>query len=220
MSVLDLILPRRCVVCSVVGALVCAACCRALPRLGEPFCARCGAPTAWPVSRCAECAGRRLAFRSARGALAYDGPVRTLVGAWKERGLRTLAAFAADRVAEAVPPPHAAVLTWVPADRDRRLERGHHPAERLARELARRWDAPADRLLDRPGRSARQTGLTTAQRRRNVAGAFVAVGRAPPRVVLLDDVYTTGATVSAAARALRRAGARDVDVVTVARALR
>ena len=92
---LDLILPVRCVVCGAGGEQLCPACRGALPRLDLPLCARCGAPTAWPVERCRECAGRRLGFASARGAVGYDAAARRLVHAWKERGLRTAAALAA-----------------------------------------------------------------------------------------------------------------------------
>src|SRR3954451_5685801 len=102
-KLLDLILPVRCVVCGAGGEQLCPACRGALPRLAEPSCARCGAPTAWAVARCRECSRRRLAVASARAAVAYDDGVRQLVRAWKERGLRSLAAVAADVVVEAVP---------------------------------------------------------------------------------------------------------------------
>jgi predicted amidophosphoribosyltransferase len=220
-KLLDLILPLRCVVCDAPGEQLCAACRDALPRLAAPRCARCGAPTAWPVARCRECSGRRLAFVSARAAVAYDDAVRRLVHSWKERGLRTLAAVAADAIAAALQPPSGATaVTFVPPDRARGLERGHQPAERLAFELGRRWELPALCLLERTRSSPRQRGLSLAERRRNVAGAFDAVRASPTRVVLVDDVYTSGSTASAAASALRRSGARRVDVVTFARVVR
>jgi len=106
----------------------------------------------------------------------------------------------------------------VPAERERRLERGHNPAERLARELALLWELPCLPLLERT-RGGRQRGSTAAARR-SVRGAFRATRRAPPALVLVDDVYTTGATASAAASALRATGARSVEVVAFARALR
>jgi predicted amidophosphoribosyltransferase len=200
--------------------MLCDACRASLPRIGPPLCARCGAPTAWPVERCRECAGRRLAFARARAALVYDAAVRALVGAWKERGLRRLAEVAAELAAETLDPPDAEALTFVPADAERRRERGHHPAERLARELGTRWALPVEPLLERAGTAERQRGLDRAARRRNVAGAFAPRGAPPRSVCLVDDVYTSGATAAAAASALRRAGARRVVVVTLARAIR
>ncbi len=219
-KLLDLILPVRCVVCGAGGEQLCPACRGALPRLSVPLCARCGAPTAWLVQRCRECAGRRIAFVSARAAVAYDPAVRQLVRAWKERGLRTLAAEAADAVADALPSPAVAALAFVPSDRARGLERGHHPAERLARELGERWSLPVHALLGRTRPASRQRGLTLTDRRRNVAGAFTPAGESPPRVALVDDVYTSGSTANAAASALRKAGARRVEVITFARVVR
>ena len=214
-----MLLPQRCLVCGAAGPQLCAVCRAALPVLGPPLCERCGAPTAWPVRRCNECAGRRLAFATARAAVAYDDSVRILIAGWKERGLRRLADHAAAVVGECIAHPGDAVLTFVPPDRNRRLTRGYHPAERLAGALAVQWELPCRPLLTRSGRSRRQRGLSLPERRRNVAGAFTAVA-APEQVVLVDDVYTSGATVSAAASALRAAGARRVEVVTFARALR
>jgi competence protein ComFC len=199
---------------------VCEPCLAGLRRLSGPRCARCGAPTAWPVARCRECQGRRLAFASARSAVAYDAAAKALVSAWKERGLRGLAEDAGALVAEVVPRPRAYTITYVPPDADRALERGHHPAERLARALERRWQLPVVPLLERTRPARPQRGLGLAERRANVRGGFRAVGGAPTRVVLVDDVYTSGATVAAAASALRTGGARRVDVITFARAVR
>jgi ComF family protein len=219
-SFLDILLPVRCVVCAAGGEQLCAGCRESLPLLRPPLCDRCGAPTAWPVSRCRECSGRRLAFASARAAVEYDDSVRRLVAAWKERGLRRLAAEAADAVAGAIEPPDVAVLTYVPPDRERVLQRGHHPAQRLALELGRRWNLPVRALVGRTRSVPHQRGLSRAKRRRNVAGAFRPAASAPARVVLVDDVYTSGATVGAVASALRKGGARRVEVVTFARVVR
>jgi predicted amidophosphoribosyltransferase len=216
--VLELLLPQRCVVCGTGGSQLCAGCREELPRLEPPLCARCGAPTAWPVERCRECAGRRLAFATARAAVGYDQAARRLVHAWKERGLRRLAAEAAQIVTERLPPPDVDALAFVPSDRGRRLERGHNPAERLARELAATWELPCLPLLERT-RGGRQRGSSAAERR-TVRGAFSASGTAPRRVAVIDDVYTTGATAAAAATALRKAGARQVEAIAFARALR
>jgi ComF family protein len=220
MGFLDLLLPQRCVVCAAPGAVLCAGCVQRLPRLGPPLCGRCGAPTAWTVARCSECAGRRVAFARARAAVAYDDAVRRIVSAWKERGLRRLARLAAEIVAAGLERPDADGIVAVPADPDRVLERGHHPAGRLAAELGRQWELPLLPALTRTRAGPRQRGLPLEARRRNVRGVFAPAARSPGRVCLVDDVYTTGATANAAASALRKAGARAVDVVTFARAIR
>lgn len=219
LRLLDLLLPARCVACGRGETILCGACKAELVFLRGPLCARCGAPTAWPVERCAECAGRRLAFASARAAVAYEGAAQTLVGAWKERGLRSLTAVFADLVVETVARPQVLCVAFVPGDPDRSLWRGQNAAEALATGLAARWEMPLLPLLARSRTTPRQRGLPRSARRANVRDAFSAAD-APKAVVLVDDVYTTGATVSVAATELRRAGARIVHVVTFARATR
>ena len=140
--------------------------------------------------------------------------------AWKERGLRRATDLAAELVAQRVPIPAADVVTPVPPDAARQLVRGRHPAVELAAALGGLWGLERAELLARSGGIRRQTGLGRADRTGNVQGAFVARGTPPGRVVLVDDVYTTGATVSAAAGALKRAGAASVAVVTFARTVR
>jgi predicted amidophosphoribosyltransferase len=218
--VLELLLPERCAVCEAPGDPLCAGCRDALIRLVPPLCDRCGSPGVWPVRRCAECAGRRLAFAHARAAIVYDDRARKLVRAWKERGRRRLAALAADLVAETVAAPAADALAFVPPDPERRRVRGDAPPQSLARELGARWDLPVLPLLRRARSGERQTGRRLAERRRNVRGVFAPAGAAPGAVILVDDVYTSGATAAACATELRRAGARRVEVVSLARAVR
>ena len=137
LRLLDLVLPHRCAACGNGEELVCPECRQALRRLDGTLCARCGAPTAWPVARCRECAGRRLSFASARAAVAYEGPARPLVAGWKERGLRPLAHEFASLVAEVVPRLPVDALTSVPGDPERSLKRGQNAAEALARSSPR-----------------------------------------------------------------------------------
>lgn len=220
MGLLGVVLPSRCAGCGFPGPPLCEACLAGLVRIAPPVCERCGCPGAWPVRRCVECAGRRLGFRRARGAVVYDARSRPLVSAWKERGRRDLTAVFGALVAEVIARPEVEVVTFVPGDRERGRERGHVPAARLARALGGVWGVETRSLLVRTGGSRRQAGLPRAARRTNVRGLFAARSQVDGRVMLVDDVYTTGATASACATALRRAGASRVDVVCLARAVR
>jgi predicted amidophosphoribosyltransferase len=220
MGLVDLLLPERCAGCGRAEQAFCPGCRSTLLPVRPPLCDRCGAPTAWPVERCRECAGRRVAFCRARAAVAYQGAAVRLVAAWKEAGRRILADEAAAVVTGVVERPAVAAITYVPAAADRLLWRGHNPALGLAEALADRWALPLVSLLERPKAGRRQRGLAQSVRRRNVAGAFVATREPPASLALVDDVYTTGSTLDAAARALRRSGADRVVAVTFARALR
>jgi ComF family protein len=180
---------------------------------------------------CSECRGRELGFVSARAAFAYEGPARKLVTACKFRSLHSLGAEMAElaRVAFSTAlmagPQSAEAVTCVPVHRDRRLERGFNQAELLARELARQEGLPFVAALERPRQGARQSELSGAARAANVVGAFALAARAVPlvapfkRVVIVDDVYTTGETLSQCSKALRDAG-REVRAFTFARAVR
>ncbi|HEX5582252.1 ComF family protein [Gaiella sp.] len=220
MGLLGLVLPSRCAVCGVPGSAVCPRCDEGLVRIGPPVCERCGCPGAWPVRRCVECAGRRLGFDRARSALVYEARARRLVSAWKERGRRDLAPTLAAIVADVLARPEVDALTFVPGDRERGRARGHVPSARLAEALAALWELPFEGLLTRTGAAPRQAALPRRARAANVREAFAPRDTAPRRVALVDDVYTTGATASACARRLRQAGARRVEVVCLARAVR
>src|SRR5262249_26084427 len=135
----ELLVPSRCVSCGEPGPLLCDDCGSRLVPIHAPLCARCGAHTTWPVARCRECAGRRLAFASAGAAVVYQGPARAFVRGWKERGARPLATVAAGLVARRVPFPTADVIAYIPPDGDRSLRRGYQTAEGLPRHLRALW---------------------------------------------------------------------------------
>jgi ComF family protein len=199
---------------------VCASCDAALVRLDGPRCARCGRPTLRDVDTCRECAGRRLAFASARGAVTLTGPALALVRAWKDRGLRAASEVAAAVVVAVVEPPRSlAVLVPVPSLRARADWRGGDGAASLARALGDAWRLEVAVPLRRDG-TRPQRGLDRDERRRNARAQFRSASAVSGHVVLVDDVYTTGATADVCARLLRRAGATRVDVVTFARVVR
>ncbi len=217
-DLLDLLAPPSCGICRAPGPALCTACMEALPLLDGPVCARCGAPAVRPVEDCATCRGRRLGFASAVAAVRYEDAGRALVHSLKDGGMRGLATPAAGLMALVIARPEADLITWVPPDPIRQALRGYHPPRLLAEDLAERWQLPARPVLRGPLWRRPQRGLTRDRRRANVRSAFAAVGPVAGRIALVDDVHTTGATLSAAARALRRAGAEAVVAVTLARA--
>ncbi len=220
-QLLDVLLPRRCGVCGRVGESVCEPCLTRLVRCAPPWCERCGAPGPWPVRRCAECSGRRLAFARARAAVVYEDGARAFVTSWKERGRRDLAAVAAQLVVAALPKPDVDVVAFVPGDRDRGLARGHTPAAALASELSAAWSIPLAALLRRRSGVARQRDLPRVERRQE-RGARVLHPRGvtAPRLPRRRRLHDRARPLTACATALRRAGARRVDVVCLARAVR
>lgn len=192
-----------------------------------------------PSAPCRECRGRELAFTSASAAFVYEGPARSLVAACKFRALRSLADEMVELASPAFgtacsspPDPPASgstaaspLVTWIPAHRDHSLERGFNQAELLARGLARRAAFPSASLLRRRRHGARQSGLDRAARAANVRDAFAlregsdGVLRKLKRVILVDDIYTTGETLAQGAEVLARAGFQP-EVFTFARTVR
>ena len=224
-KLVSLVVPPLCAACrepELSGAAVCTTCTARLVPLPDPRCERCGAPVVIASPRCPECRGRRLSFRSAWAPFAYEATAPQLVVALKARGATRAAAFMAGEIASRAPPRVlAGTLVPVPAHPARRRREGLNQAAWIARALGRLTGLVVAELLERRPSSTPQVGLARLERLANARGSVV-VGAPPPggRLVLVDDVYTTGATLDACAHALRGAGARDVAAVTFARATR
>lgn len=219
-------LPTLCVICSAwCRGGICAACesAFAAPR---PRCRRCARPVAVPVECCGDCVAQAPAFDRCIAFADYAEPWNHLLAAFKYRRRVELAGCLAGGIGRALAAGQAPRPDWVlpvPLSRERLRERGYNQAFELARRLAGAQGLRTSAtLLQRWRDTPHQTGMTRQQRERNLRDAFWVDDPGGLRlrgahVALVDDVMTTGATAHAAALALRRAGARAVDVWVVAR---
>lgn len=234
--VLDALLPPRCLACGggveTQGSL-CADCWQGISFLGAPHCARCGLPFPYDAGagvECANCVAHPPPFDRARAVFAYDDHSRRLILAFKHadqlHGFPSFGQWLARSGAELL--AEADLIAPVPLHWTRLFRRRFNQSALLAQAAVAAWARPtgpafAPQLLVRRRRTRSQGHLSRLQRAENVRGAF-ALGPgtdvAGKRVILVDDVLTTGATIEACARVLKRAGATHVDVLTLARAMR
>lgn len=231
-GLLDLLLPPRCLGCgATIGrdGELCPRCWGAIAFLGAPHCACCGLPFPYETdagARCGACLAEPPAYSRARAVFRYDDASRGLVLAFKH-GDKTHSAPAYGRWmsrAGAELMEEADLLVPVPLHWTRLFARRYNQAALLAHAIRTAGGPPvAPDWLQRRRRTPSQGHRNAAGRADNVRGAFAlrpgrsVVGR---RLVLIDDVFTTGATVGECARILRRAGAAQVDVLTLARVVR
>ena len=201
---------------------------RAIPRC--PQCAR-GFATHEAISGgpCGVCQREAPAFDRAAVAGPYEGALRRAIHLFKYDRMKPLVRPLGERLAVAArglsgfdAPSGFDAIVPAPLHWGRRWERGFNQADLLAREVSRRSGIPLDRRLLRTRSTPPQAGLSAAERRRNVRGAFRAAREKASirgkKLIVVDDVMTTGATLEACARALKRAGAAEVAVLTLARA--
>jgi competence protein ComFC len=234
---LDFLYPPSCALCDcnlTHGAALCGSCEAGLPRLAEPFCMRCGEMFHGEIDdafECPNCHKVRFAFQFARPAMVRDESTLELVHRLKYGRQIHLAEPLGNLAFEAFKDPRLAVardggwpLVPVPLHPRRLRDRHFNQAAEIARVVGRLAGLPVIEALRRVRETDTQTRLSRKQRMENLRGAFEVSrggrkwldGR-PPGAVIVDDVLTTGSTVNACARVLRRAGLRRLVVVTVMR---
>lgn len=232
--VLSLLLPWRCIACgaSVEGpGALCPECWSGIAFIAPPLCACCGYPFPYEVGAsalCASCTAHPPQFERARAVFVYDAASRGPLLAFKHADRTDAAPAFAQWLRRAGTELLAddPLIVPVPLHRTRLMVRRYNQSAELARALAAASGAVCvPDLLLRTRRTPSQGGLSASGRRRNVQGAFAlrpgtAARVQGRRMLLIDDVFTTGATVDACARALRRAGSGPVDVLTLARVVR
>ena len=202
--VLNLLYPPRCVGCGSRDSMLCAACC----------------PQPLPESQRVQALAADAPLMRAQGIYAFTGTVRLAIHGLKYHKHQRLAVPLAALVVPYLPwEPH--VLVPVPAHASRLRERGFNQAALLAHQLGSAWQLPVLDQLQRTRATEQQVGRSLPERAANVLHAFEWQGPAPPaRVLLIDDVLTTGATLAACAAAVLKAGAAEVQGLAVARTLK
>jgi ComF family protein len=233
-GLVDLLYPPVCAACDGPGGHLCERCLSQSRQIQPPLCACCGSPVApsgWRHAgahardgRCEACRRRPPAYDRARSLFVYEGPIREAIHALKYHGRRAAAGPLGLLLARHAPldvVQGVESVVPVPLHPSRLVTRGFNQAELIARPLAARLGVPClAHALRRSHHERPQAELDAAARRASVRDAFhPGPVRAGARVLLIDDVFSTGATAEACAAALRHAGAAAVTVLTVARAL-
>lgn len=243
LAIVDLLFPPRCVACHRLGAWLCAKCLAEIDTIRPPVCQRCGLPLnehyASPPAGspsigeslggaliCDRCERQPSPLDGIRACAFHDGALRKAIHQFKYQDLRSLAGplgkLMSQSWAEFFPTNHDIdVITPVPLHAARQRERGYNQAALLARKLGYDIQRPVvEDTLVRAKPTLPQINLTAQERRNNVRGAFQTVNSslAGKRVLLVDDVYTTGSTLEAACQALRANDAASVWAYTLARA--
>lgn len=222
---IDLVIPPRCGGCKRWGTRWCESCQNQVQIIGAGSCPRCGDPN-WDgvKTMCGRCRGTRLYYERLSSWVSYKGPIREAVHELKYRHNVGLGEILAKHLVELVES-----LSWdvdfivpVPLGSKRLQERGYNQVMLLARPIAWELDIPLKRkALTRTRETRSQVGLSREQRITNVQNAFTAKEHDinGKRILLVDDVVTTGATINACAKALKEAGVKKVFAATLARAV-
>lgn len=222
---LDLLFPPRCAACKKQGHVLCPACRAAIHPLAPPCCQRCGTPLA-AGNICPQCSFRIPALSGIRAYSSFAEPLRSCIYSLKYEGNTRLAEPLGLMLAQAYRhyALHADAIIGVPLDNKRQEQRGYNHAYLLAKVCAARVRVPLySTMLVRHRATTAQVELTASERRQNVAGAFrctpafttgALLGR---RILIIDDVCTTGATLEACAAPFFAAGAREVWALVLAR---
>lgn len=222
---IDMLFPGRCPVCDEIvmpkGKLICRECRPKLRYVSEPYCKKCGKPLALAEQEyCGDCSRRRHVYDAGLALFCYQGEARKSVERFKFKNKREYAEFYAEemvkRLGRQIAGWEAEVLVPVPVHRSRLRERGYNQAAVLAAKLSKRTGIPMDgHLLIKKKRTLPQKTLEEKERIKNVRDAFQTGKNVVQykKIIIVDDIYTTGSTADECAKVLKRCGAEKVYVL-------
>ncbi len=222
-SFVNFFFPPVCASCKKGGALICADCAARVNWLRQPVCPLCGNEMDRPADSCYACVQRPFPMRQVRTAVYFSGPVQTLIHKFKYENMFALARPLADWMVQSWPQWDYVpdMIVPIPLHRHRQQARGYNQSELLAAQLCRHVGLPLmTTLLRRERYTQPQVGLSAVDRHANLSGAFTADADLVhgKHILLVDDVFTTGATLSVATEILLTAGAQTVSGYCLARA--
>ncbi len=223
-DLIDFIFPPVCANCGKIGVLLCDSCITSLPTVYEPVCPICGRPLKKSGPQCGRCQESPLSLDQIRAAVLFAGSVPNIIHQLKYNGMFALAEPLAEIMASSWHRWRQPVdiVVPIPLHPKRERARGYNQSELLSRHLCRMLDLPEEQqALKRIRNTHPQIELSAEDRAANVTGAFVADRRRVEgrKILLIDDVCTTGSTLSEAAKSLLEAGAASVSGYCMARAV-
>lgn len=223
-TLLDLLFPPVCAACSTLGPLICDGCRSKMLKIPEPLCQRCGRSLLYVAPVCGECMQPSFTLQQVRAPLAYLDPISRVIQRLKYEGLFALAKPLAQILAASWPDwaVNPEIIVPIPLHKRREKQRGFNQSALLARHLGHALGITVNEAaMTRAKNTIPQIGLSPDERQENVRDAFVADAQMVKgkQILLVDDVYTTGATMSAAAHALLVSGAGGVSAYCLARAV-
>jgi len=219
-GLLDLLFPPRCRICNkACSEAICPECIDSFPRVNGSICTKCGKPCHREVNTCRECAGKNIYFLLARSAGDYSGNLKEAIHQLKFRNGKKLAPylarFAAPYIVDFI--DGIDCITFVPLTKYKEAKRGYNQSKLIAEEISKIFNKPICDNLIKIKNIPEQNKLGLAERPKNVKGAFGIKSPITGNMLLIDDVFTTGSTVNECARILKKNGAQNVFVLTIAR---
>lgn len=233
MNILDLLYPKRCAICDRLltwreqtngNPGCCALCEKDLPFVKQPYCYKCGKPFPYEdMEYCEDCRKHNKTFASNRALFIYDDKIKESISNFKFHNRREYAKFYAEQIVRQYAEE---ILTWnldgitaVPVHRKKKRERGYNQAECVAKEISKLLSLPYyDKVLLRTVNTLPQKELNNVERLKNLEKAFQLGENSVKlkQILIIDDIYTTGATLEACSRILKSGGASEVYSITVA----
>jgi len=230
MNLLDWIYPPTCMACRTMLPLnnkpqrdlwLCQRCKDLFEPITAPICEKCGVPTKTAIPVCSSCYGKNFHFSANRAAFVYDELIRDLLHELKFRNKKHIAKGLGILWAGivSIPDKSNTILVPLPMHPKKQRERGFNQAEILATELSKNLSIPIENILDRTMDTLPQSAIHPSLRAENVENVFSTAPNFKPQsknYILIDDIYTTGASLNECAKTLKIAGVRDISCMTLA----